>query len=55
MGEESIYALAMEVVDRLVEDALEEIYKTADNNSYEREWMVVQFRNRFNRKTKDIV
>lgn len=55
MDEETIYALAMEEVEALAKEAIDRCCEVADENNYERDWIIARFRERFNKKTKDIV
>ena len=55
LDEETIYALAMEEVEALAKEAIDRCCEVADENNYERDWIIARFRERFNKKTKDIV
>ncbi len=46
-----LYKQAMERIDELVEEVIETCLEVADENDYERVWVLEHFRKRFN-KTK---
>lgn len=47
--ESNIYKQAMERIDDLVEEVVQTCLEVADDNHYERIWVLEQFRERFNK------
>lgn len=42
-------------VDRLVDYVLQDIQETADNYDYQREWVIEKFREKFNKKVREML
>ena len=47
--DDQLYLQAMAVVDRLVEDVLKTCGEVADENHFEKEWVLDRFREQFNK------
>jgi len=47
--EDSIYKEAMQCIDELVEEVIQRCYDVAEQNHFENEWVLEQFRNTFNK------
>lgn len=47
--EEKLYKKAMERIDELVAEVLQSCNDVADENHYEKEWVLDRFRERFNK------
>jgi len=54
MDEESLYKEAMQRIDELVERVLLICNDVADNNHYEKEWVLDRFTEKFNRAKRCI-
>lgn len=46
--DEKVYKQAMERMDELVEEVIQTCIDVADENHYEREWVLDRFRSKFN-------
>lgn len=54
MSDESkIYKEAMERIDELVEEVIETCLEVADENHYERVWVLERFREKFNKAKRE--
>ncbi|WP_170220312.1 hypothetical protein [Paenibacillus anaericanus] len=49
MSEDVLYKEAMKRIDDLVEEVLNNCNEVANENHYEREWVLEKFRERFNK------
>jgi hypothetical protein len=49
MTEDALYKQAMKRIDELVEEVLQICDEVADENHYQREWVLDQFRDKFNK------
>lgn len=52
MNEESLYKEAMQRIDELVKEVLIICNEVADENHYEKEWVLDRFREKFSRAKK---
>jgi len=52
LSEKELYNQAMRRVDDLVEEVIETCCDVADENHYERDWVLDRFREKFNRAKK---
>lgn len=53
MNDEQLLINAIERVSILVDDVIETIVEVADDNDFERDWVIEQFRKRFNAAIKE--
>jgi len=49
LDEQDLYDQAMQRVDELVEEVIETCCDVADENHYERDWILDRFREKFNK------
>lgn len=49
MSEDKIYKQAMNCINDLVEEVIQRCDDVADENNYERDWVLEQFKNAFNK------
>ena len=53
--EEILYNSAIERVNELADDVIQECCEVAQDNHYERDWVLKQFRTCFNQKVKELL
>lgn len=53
--EEILYNSAIERVNELADDAIQECCEVAQNNHYERDWVLERFRESFNKKVRELL
>lgn len=49
MGDEILYKQALERIDELVDEVIQTCLEVADENDYEKIWVLERFRERFNK------
>jgi len=54
MDDEELLIDALRKMDELVDDVFEAINDVADQNDFEREWVIEKFREKFNRAKKEL-
>lgn len=53
-GDDALYKQAMKRIDDLVEEVLQKCDEVADENYYEREWVLDRFREKFNKAKRKL-
>nr|WP_301289987.1 hypothetical protein [Paenibacillus sp. 1781tsa1] len=53
--DKKLYKKAIERIDELVDEVLQTCNEVADDNHYDRDWVLDRFRTRFNRARKESV
>jgi len=54
MNDEELLIDALRKMDELVDEVFETIIDVADENNFEREWVIERFREKFNRAKKEL-
>lgn len=51
---EKVYITAMQRVDELVEEVIQQCYELAEENEYEKNWIIARFKERLNKRVKAV-